>query len=80
MVIHGTDTMAFATSMLSFMLENLQKSVILTGAQVPCQARAFLGPQGGHRAGARGTGAVCLALQLLAKATPQCHDPVPWGW
>ncbi|XP_060037069.1 60 kDa lysophospholipase isoform X2 [Erinaceus europaeus] len=34
-VIHGTDTMAFATSMLSFMLENLQKSVILTGAQVP---------------------------------------------
>uniref|UniRef100_G1S2L6 asparaginase n=1 Tax=Nomascus leucogenys TaxID=61853 RepID=G1S2L6_NOMLE len=34
-VIHGTDTMAFAASMLSFMLENLQKTVILTGAQVP---------------------------------------------
>ncbi|XP_016782293.2 60 kDa lysophospholipase isoform X3 [Pan troglodytes] len=33
-VIHGTDTMAFAASMLSFMLENLQKTVILTGAQV----------------------------------------------
>ncbi|EDL97433.1 lysophospholipase [Rattus norvegicus] len=34
-VIHGTDTMAFAASVLSFMLENLQKPVILTGAQVP---------------------------------------------
>lgn len=34
MVIHGTDTMAFAASALSFMLENLQKPVILTGAQV----------------------------------------------
>lgn len=36
MVIHGTDTMAFAASVLSFMLENLQKPVILTGAQVLC--------------------------------------------
>uniref|UniRef100_A0A452SGU4 asparaginase n=1 Tax=Ursus americanus TaxID=9643 RepID=A0A452SGU4_URSAM len=33
-VIHGTDTMAFAASVLSFVLENLQKPVILTGAQV----------------------------------------------
>ncbi|OWK08963.1 ASPG [Cervus elaphus hippelaphus] len=39
-VIHGTDTMAFAASVLSFVLENLQKTVILTGAQV----RAFLQP------------------------------------
>uniref|UniRef100_A0A8D0QT95 asparaginase n=1 Tax=Sus scrofa TaxID=9823 RepID=A0A8D0QT95_PIG len=37
-VIHGTDTMAFAASTLSFMLENLQKPVILTGAQVPIHA------------------------------------------
>ncbi|XP_026976537.1 60 kDa lysophospholipase [Sagmatias obliquidens] len=37
-VIHGTDTMAFAASVLSFMLENLQKTVILTGAQVPIHA------------------------------------------
>ncbi|XP_074069320.1 60 kDa lysophospholipase isoform X2 [Macrotis lagotis] len=34
-IIHGTDTMAFASSMLSFVLGNLQKTVILTGAQVP---------------------------------------------
>lgn len=37
-VIHGTDTMAFAASVLSFVLENLQKTVILTGAQVMSQA------------------------------------------
>ncbi|XP_045865798.1 60 kDa lysophospholipase isoform X4 [Meles meles] len=37
-VIHGTDTMAFAASVLSFVLENLQKTVILTGAQVPIRA------------------------------------------
>ncbi|XP_047652624.1 60 kDa lysophospholipase [Phacochoerus africanus] len=37
-VIHGTDTMAFAASVLSFALENLQKPVILTGAQVPIHA------------------------------------------
>ncbi|XP_076984505.1 60 kDa lysophospholipase isoform X2 [Tamandua tetradactyla] len=33
-IIQGTDTMAFAASALSFALENLQKTVILTGAQV----------------------------------------------
>ncbi|KAM6202703.1 60 kDa lysophospholipase [Rhynchocyon petersi] len=37
-VIHGTDTMAFAASTLSFVLENLRKPVILTGAQVPIHA------------------------------------------
>lgn len=34
-VLHGTDTMAFTASMLSFMLENLGKPVILTGSQLP---------------------------------------------
>ncbi|XP_007942814.1 60 kDa lysophospholipase [Orycteropus afer afer] len=37
-VIHGTDTMAFAASTLSFVLENLRKPVIFTGAQVPIHA------------------------------------------
>ena len=32
-IIHGTDTMAYSSSMLSFALENLQKPVIFTGAQ-----------------------------------------------
>jgi L-asparaginase len=34
-VLHGTDTMAFTASALSFMLQGLQKPVILTGAQLP---------------------------------------------
>ena len=34
-VLHGTDTMAYTASALSFMLENLNKPVIITGAQLP---------------------------------------------
>lgn len=34
-VLHGTDTMAYTASALSFMLENLDKPVVLTGAQLP---------------------------------------------
>ena len=34
-ILHGTDTMAFTASALSFMLENLGKPVILTGSQLP---------------------------------------------
>ncbi len=34
-VLHGTDTMAYTASALSFMLHNLQKPVILTGSQLP---------------------------------------------
>jgi len=34
-VLHGTDTMAFTASALSFMLSGLGKPVILTGAQLP---------------------------------------------
>lgn len=34
-ILHGTDTMAYTASGLSFMLENLSKPVILTGSQLP---------------------------------------------
>lgn len=34
-ILHGTDTMAYTASALSFMLENLKKPVILTGSQLP---------------------------------------------
>lgn len=34
-VLHGTDTMAYTASALSFMFENLSKAVILTGSQLP---------------------------------------------
>ncbi len=39
-VLHGTDTMAYTASALSFMLDGLGKPVILTGSQVPlCEVR-----------------------------------------
>ena len=34
-ILHGTDTMAYSASALSFMLENLGKPVIFTGSQLP---------------------------------------------
>ncbi|MBR6322786.1 MAG: asparaginase [Lachnospiraceae bacterium] len=39
-VLHGTDTMAYTASALSFMLRNNSKPVILTGSQIPlCEIR-----------------------------------------
>jgi L-asparaginase len=37
-ILHGTDTMAYSASALSFMLEDLDKPVIFTGAQLPMGA------------------------------------------
>ena len=34
-VLHGSDTMAYTASALSFLLENLNKAVVLTGSQLP---------------------------------------------
>ncbi len=34
-VLHGTDTMSYSASALSFMLENLEKPIIFTGSQLP---------------------------------------------
>ncbi len=40
-VLHGTDTMAYTASALSFMLEGLDKPVIMTGSQIPfCELRS----------------------------------------
>lgn len=40
-ILHGTDTMAYTASSLSFMLENLGKAVIITGSQIPlCEIRS----------------------------------------
>ncbi|XP_023340125.1 L-asparaginase isoform X4 [Eurytemora carolleeae] len=35
-ILHGTDTLAYTSSALSFMLENLGKTIIVTGSQIPC--------------------------------------------
>jgi L-asparaginase len=34
-ILHGSDTMAYTASMLSFMFENVNKAIILTGSQLP---------------------------------------------
>lgn len=34
-VLHGTDTMSYTASALSFMLENLSKPIVFTGSQIP---------------------------------------------
>ena len=40
-VLHGTDTLAYSASALSFMLEGLDKPVVFTGAQIPlCELRS----------------------------------------
>ncbi len=40
-VLHGTDTMAYTASALSFILEGLDKPVVLTGSQIPlCEIRS----------------------------------------
>lgn len=37
-IIHGTDTMAYTASILSFIMLNLKKPVVLTGSQLPLSA------------------------------------------
>lgn len=40
-ILHGTDTMAYTASALSFMIENQNKPIILTGSQIPyCNVRS----------------------------------------
>ena len=34
-ILHGTDTMSYSASALSFMLENLEKPIVFTGSQLP---------------------------------------------
>ena len=51
MILHGTDTMAYTASALSFMLEQLAKPVILTGSSAGSQGahpHPFEGLQGGR--------------------------------
>ncbi|HYD63051.1 MAG TPA: type I asparaginase [Noviherbaspirillum sp.] len=44
-VLHGTDTMAYTASALSFMLQGLRKPVIVTGSQIPLGAARSDAPQ-----------------------------------
>ncbi len=55
-VLHGTDTMAWTASALSFMLRGTDKPVILTGAQIPLLAPRSDAPANLHGALALATG------------------------
>ncbi|MCX7615347.1 MAG: asparaginase [Clostridiales bacterium] len=44
-ITHGTDTMAYTAAMLSFLLQNLNKPVILTGSQMPISHQNGDGPK-----------------------------------
>ncbi len=64
-VLHGTDTMTYTASALSFMLQGLNKPVIITGAQLPVSA---------IRSDARGN--LVTALEIAA-AKENGHPIVP---
>ena len=38
-ITHGTDTMAYAASMLHYLIQNSKKPIVLTGAQIPIEKR-----------------------------------------
>ncbi len=58
-VLHGTDTMAYTASALSFMLGNLSKPVIITGSQLPIGEVRTDGEEN-----------LITALQIAADRTP----------
>lgn len=59
-VLHGTDTMAYTASMLSFLLGDLDKTVILTGSQIPLVEPC-----------SDGANNLLVALQLIEQAVPE---------
>ena len=60
-VLHGTDTMAYTASAMSFMLEGLDKAVVFTGSQIPlCRIRS--------------DGADNLVTSILVAASGEVHE------
>ena len=60
-VLHGTDTMAYTASAMSFMLEGLNKAVVFTGSQIPlCRLRS--------------DGADNLVTSILVAASGEVHE------
>ena len=64
-VLHGTDTMAYTASALSFMLENLRKPVIITGSQLPIGEVRTDGEEN-----------LITALQIAAATDPVNGEPM----
>ena len=65
-VLHGTDTMSFSASALSFMLEGLRKSVIFTGSQLPIGVLRTDGREN-----------LISAIEMAAARTPEGEPMVP---
>ncbi len=65
-VLHGTDTMAYSASALSFMLSNLGKSVIFTGSQLPIGVPRTDGREN-----------LVSAVEIAAAKGPDGHAMVP---
>ena len=65
-ILHGTDTMSFTASALSFMLEGLMKPVILTGSQLPIGALRTDGKEN-----------LITAIEIAAAKTPDGNPVVP---
>lgn len=64
-VLHGTDTMAYTASALSFMLEHLRKPVIITGSQLPIGEVRTDGEEN-----------LITALQIAAATDPVNGEPM----
>lgn len=65
-VLHGTDTMAYTASALSFMLENLTKPVILTGSQLPIGLLRTDGKEN-----------LVTSIELASMRDNDGHSPIP---
>ncbi|MBB6275528.1 asparaginase [Porphyromonas circumdentaria] len=65
-VLHGTDTMAYTASALSFLLEGLDKPVIFTGSQLPIGRLRTDGKEN-----------LITAVQIAAERTPEGLPMVP---
>lgn len=65
-ILHGTDTMAYTASALSYMLENLTKPVILTGSQLPIGQLRTDGKEN-----------LVTSIELAAAHHPDGHAMVP---
>lgn len=64
-VLHGTDTMAYTASAMSFMLEHLSKPVIITGSQLPIGEVRTDGEEN-----------LITALQIAAERDPVNGEPM----
>lgn len=65
-ILHGTDTMAYSASALSFMLDGLTKPIIFTGSQLPIGAPRTDGREN-----------LLLAVEVAAKKDREGHSMIP---